>query len=151
MVVPPIVYNAGLLRAVGRGIDTTDWAWLALYHGQRLFVPPNVAGWDDSRWLDTSTTRGRWLTAHYVLMAGAANPWSGPAYDAAEDPPTAVARALAALGNPSISAASQAVIADFATAAVPASTPSWARSPYRAMRQNALRMLLATSPDLNVC
>jgi hypothetical protein len=26
----------------------------------------------------------------------------------------------------------------------------WQRSPYRAMRQNALRMLIATSPDLQV-
>ena len=28
--------------------------------GQQLFYPPNVAGWDDTRWLDTATLRGRW-------------------------------------------------------------------------------------------
>src|SRR5918993_1019665 len=47
MVKPPAVYTAGLLRAIGRGIDTNSWAWLASGTGQRLFMPPNVAGWDD--------------------------------------------------------------------------------------------------------
>ena len=28
MVKPPAVYTAGLLRGIGRGIDTTSWAWL---------------------------------------------------------------------------------------------------------------------------
>jgi hypothetical protein len=151
MVIPPVVWTAGLLRSVGRGIDTGAWAWLASYTGQRLFYPPNVAGWDDTRWLDTSTMRGRWQTANYVLMKSAINPWSGPAYDANEDAATAVSRAMAALGNPSLSAETQKVIADFALAAVPATTPSWARAQYRGQRQNALRQLIASSPDLQVC
>ncbi len=29
LVTPPVVYNAGLLRAIGRPIDTTAWAWLS--------------------------------------------------------------------------------------------------------------------------
>jgi uncharacterized protein (DUF1800 family) len=150
MVIPPIVWTCGLLRAVGRGIDTTAWAWLASYTGQRLFYPPNVAGWDDTRWLDTSTIRGRWLTANYVLIKQSINPWSGPAYDAGEDVATALARALAALGGPALSAATQGVLADFAVASVPSTTPSWARASTRAQRQNALRMLIATSPDSQV-
>ena len=60
MVKPPVVYTAGLLRALGRGIDTDSWSWLSDMSGQRLFNPPNVAGWDDARWLDTATFRGRW-------------------------------------------------------------------------------------------
>jgi uncharacterized protein (DUF1800 family) len=151
MVISPVVYNAGLLRAVGRGIDTTAWAWLASYTGQRLFYPPNVAGWDDTRWLDTSTMRGRWMTANYAFAKITVNPWSGPAYDAAEDAATAVSRAMEALGHPSLSADTQTVIADFALASVSPTAPSWARGPHRAMRQNALRMLIATSPDLQVC
>ena len=68
MVKSPAVYTAGLLRRLGRGIDTTSWAWLGSMAGQQLFYPPNVAGWDDSRWLDTATWRGRWCTrGHYVL------------------------------------------------------------------------------------
>jgi Protein of unknown function (DUF1800) len=60
MVKSPTVFNAGLLRRLGRGVDTTAWAWLGSMAGQQLFYPPNVAGWDDSRWLDTATWRGRW-------------------------------------------------------------------------------------------
>jgi uncharacterized protein (DUF1800 family) len=149
--VGPVVYTAGLLRAVGRAIDTTAWAWLAELSGQRLFFPPNVSGWDDARWLDTSTIRGRWLTANYALNKQTVNPWGTTAYDAAEDAATAVTRAMDALARPSLSAETQQVLADFATTAIPASTPSWARGPYRAMRQNALRMLIATAPDLQVC
>ena len=151
MVIPPVVWNAGMLRSVGRAIDTGAWSWLADLTGQRLYYPPNVAGWDDTRWLDTSTMRGRWQTANYVLMNMTAHPWDGPAYDATEDAATAVSRAMAALGNPSLSAETQKAIADFAVTSVPSTTPSWARSSYRAMRQNALRQLIASSPDLQVC
>src|SRR5581483_218014 len=37
MVKPPVVHAAGMLRAVGRPIDTTDWAWLCDNAGQLLF------------------------------------------------------------------------------------------------------------------
>jgi uncharacterized protein (DUF1800 family) len=151
MVIPPVVWNAGLLRAVGRGIDTTAWTWLATATGQRLFYPPNVAGWDDTRWLDTSTMRGRWQTANYVLMKTAIAPWGGTSYDATEDAATAVSRAMAAVGNPSLSAETQKVLADFALASVSPTLASWAKAPYRAMRQNALRQLIVSSPDLQVC
>ena len=40
---------------LGRDIDTDDWTWLCELAGQLLFWPPNVSGWDDTRWLDTST------------------------------------------------------------------------------------------------
>lgn len=152
MVIPPVVFNAGLLRALGRGIDTTAWAWLAQYTGQRLLMPPNVAGWDDTRWLDTSTMRGRWMTANYALGESTADPWpaGGSTYDPTEDAATAVARAMSALGNPSVSAETQKVLADFAIASVSPTARSWERSPHRAMRQNALRMLITTSPDYQV-
>ncbi len=66
MVKPPAVYTAGLLRAIGRGVDTQAWSWLSSQSGQRLFMPPNVSGWDDERWLDTATFRGRWEVANYA-------------------------------------------------------------------------------------
>ena len=68
MVKPPAVYTAGLLRALGRGVDTQAWAWLSSESGQRLFMPPNVSGWDDERWLDTATFRGRWEVANYATQ-----------------------------------------------------------------------------------
>jgi len=55
LVKPPVVYTAGLLRAFGRGIDTSAWLWLGALSGQQLFYPPNVSGWDESCWLDAET------------------------------------------------------------------------------------------------
>ena len=61
MVKPPVVYLASLLRASGSYVDDESWIWLSDDAGQRLFYPPNVSGWDDNRWLDTSRMRARWL------------------------------------------------------------------------------------------
>ena len=58
MVKPPVVYIAGLLRRSGAGSTPTAWTWLDRSAGQQLFYPPNVAGWNDTRWLDTATLRG---------------------------------------------------------------------------------------------
>ena len=43
MVVPPVVYCAGLLRATGRTVETDAWGWISEQTGQKLFQPPNVA------------------------------------------------------------------------------------------------------------
>ena len=74
IVKPAVVYTAGLLRRIGRPIDTTSWSWIGSMSGQMLFYPPNVAGWDDTRWLDTATWRGRWWTAQNVLSPYALDP-----------------------------------------------------------------------------
>ena len=39
LVTPPVVYNAGLLRAIGRYIDTTAWAWLGSGAGPAAVLP----------------------------------------------------------------------------------------------------------------
>jgi hypothetical protein len=155
LVTPPVVYNAGLLRAIGRPIDTTAWAWLCAGAGQQLFYPPNVSGWDYSRWLDTSTVKARWEIASYVTAKTYPNPWpdteKGEAeYSATEDPATALANAMAYWGEPLLSSESQQCIAAFAQSCLPGELADWEQSPYRALRQNALRMLIATAPDLQV-
>ena len=61
MVKPAIVFAVGLLRATNRSITDDDWTWMCSNAGQQLFYPPDVSGWDDSRWLDTSTMAGRWV------------------------------------------------------------------------------------------
>ena len=58
MVKPPIVLIAGMLRARKRGITDGTWTWAGAGAGQRVYYPPDVAGWDDKRWLDTNTTSG---------------------------------------------------------------------------------------------
>src|SRR5205823_11459930 len=111
MVKSPVLYNAGLLRRIGRGIDTTAWAWLDSMAGQQLFYPPNVAGWDDSRWLDTATWRGRWWIAQYVLHPYALDPGkAAQPYDAAQ----LVDGALAFWRDPALTSATRAALLDFA-------------------------------------
>jgi hypothetical protein len=153
LVTPPVVYNAGLLRSIGRYIDTTDWTWLSAAAGQQLFYPPNVSGWEFSRWLDTSTAKARWEMANYVTAKTYPNPWppeGSPEYDPTEDPATALARALAYWSEPPLSSESQQCIAQFAATCLPGELAEWEQSPYRALRQNALRMLIATAPDMQV-
>jgi hypothetical protein len=154
LVTPPVVYNAGLLRAIARPLDTVAWAWLSAAAGQQLFYPPNVAGWDFTRWLDTSTAKARWELASYVTARSYADPWPGkgePAYSATEDAATALASALGYWGNPPLTDDSSECIDAFAHACLEGvAVAKWQQSPYRAIRQNALRMLIATSPDMQV-
>jgi uncharacterized protein (DUF1800 family) len=154
LVTPPVVYNAALLRAIGRPIDTTAWAWLSAAAGQQLFYPPNVSGWDFTRWLDTSTAKARWEIATTVTSKTYPNPWppeGQPRYSSTEDATAALESALAYWGNPALSSESSESIAAFAAACLEGvATASWEQSPYRAIRQNALRMLIATSPDMQV-
>ncbi len=155
LVTPPVVYNAGLLRAIGRPIDTTAWAWLSAAAGQQLFYPPNVSGWDFSRWLDTSTAKARWEIASYVTAKTLPQPVAGRRRTRiqrnARTPPRRFASALAYWGNPPLSARIAAVHRHLRRN-VPDGrvTADWEQSPYRAIRQNALRMLIATSPDMQV-
>jgi uncharacterized protein (DUF1800 family) len=146
MVKPPVVYNAGLLRRIGRPIDTTAWAWIDAMAGQQLFYPPNVGGWDDTRWLDTATWRGRWWIANYTLRPYALDPSS------ASQPYDAQALHDGAgqfWGSPTLSDATTAALLGFAQNALgDAAKSSWKRKQYPAMVQNALRQLIAVSPDL---
>ena len=154
LLTPPVVYNAGLLRAIGRYIDTTAWTWLSASAGQQLFYPPNVAGWDFTRWLDTSTAKARWEMATFVTAKDYPNPWpeEGQApYSETEDASAAMASALAYWADPELSAQSRGCLAEFAQDCLEGvASAEWQQSPYRAIRQNALRMLIATSPDMQV-
>jgi hypothetical protein len=155
MVKPSVVYAAGLLRAMNRGVDTGAWYRLAETSGQLLFFPPDVAGWDDSAWLDTSSWRSRFEMALYAIAPldnwnGSVDPWRR-SYDPTEDADTAVGRAIAFLGNPMIGADTRRALKAFAETCLPAAMAGSERSFYRAMRQNALRQLVATCPDCQVC
>ena len=156
MVKPPVVFTAGLLRAHSRPIDADAWTWLCSIAGQQLFYPPNVSGWNDNAWLDTSTWRGRFQIALYAQMSapdswsGTVDPWHD-SYSKTEDAVTAVARALDFSGNPVLTSDTQSALLGFARDCLPGTLASWQQSPYRAMRQNALRQLIATCPDYQTC
>ncbi|HEX7278137.1 MAG TPA: DUF1800 domain-containing protein [Solirubrobacterales bacterium] len=147
MVKPPVVHLAGMLRALGRPIDTEAWVWLCDQAGQQLFWPPNVSGWDDSRWLDTSRMRARWHLVTYVLEEVSADPWNQP-YKTDETPEEALALALASWGSPALSEEHRAELLDLARRSENLIVANWQKGPYRAMRQNALLQLIGISPDV---
>jgi uncharacterized protein (DUF1800 family) len=146
MVKPPAVYTAGLLRAIGRGIDTQAWSWLSSQAGQRLFMPPNVSGWDDEQWLDTATFRGRWEVANY-----ASRPYALTDKQAASlpsEPQALVDGAIKFWGSPTLRPATRAALVGFATKAMSDADQRWKKTSYRFLTANALRQLIAVSPDL---
>ncbi len=151
MVKPPVVYIAGLLRGLNRGVDTSAWVWLAEGAGQRLFYPPNVAGWDDSRWLDTNAFRGRWYIANTALekvSLGDRKRKKGPKVP--NDPEAIVEGALAVLGNPTIRPETRGELLAFARGSLKDAT-GWKAEAYPPLVANAVRQLLAVSPDLQTC
>ena len=138
---------AGLLRLLQRSVDGEYWVWYSEGAGQQLFYPPDVSGWDDSRWLDTSTVRGR-----FEVVSRGARPTAyldGDAvddYDETETPEAAVAAARAWAGDPNLTSETVGVLTAFAADAL-AGAGGWQLSTYRGLRQNALRQLILASPD----
>jgi uncharacterized protein (DUF1800 family) len=149
MVKPPIVLLAGMLRGTGRTVDTDAWTWISGTMGQRLFYPPNVAGWDDARWLDTATWRGRWTAAVTAIGKREVDPESE--YGANEDPAAAVEAALDFWGGPTLSPQTRQALLSFSKRCADGADRNWKRNSYPALRQNALRTLIATSPDFQTC
>src|SRR3954447_13115649 len=146
MTKPPVVHVAGLLRRIGAGVTTTDWSWIGALSGQQLFYPPNVAGWDDARWLDTATYRGRWIAVQRILQDRKLDPAKGTA---AADAPTVLRRALAFWHDPPLTASTHAALLQFArTALADAGKQHWKQVQYPVLVENALRQLIAVSPDL---
>ena len=138
MVKPPVVHHAGMMRARGKHVASDHWVWLADGAGQKLHHPPDVAGWRDDAWLDTSTVRGRWEVVNRVLE-GDTVPTSYPAETSAE----AVDRALAFWGRPELADETVASLVAWSTTAAAALRwgDKWSQ------RQNTLRHLIAMSPD----
>jgi uncharacterized protein (DUF1800 family) len=150
MVKPPIVYTAGLLRALGRRVEGSAWVWLLDGAGQRLFDPPNVSGWNDGRWLDTATFRGRWAIANEALSRFTLEQRRGrKPPEAPRTPEAIVANAVHLLGSPRIRPETTAALEAFARKAL-AADEDWKRDAYPPLVLNAVRQLLAVSPDMQV-
>lgn len=134
MVVPPVVYNAALLRMSGRYIDTNAWYTQSIAAGQQLFYPPDVGGWDYTRWLTTATFRARWFIA--ALVMGSTAPTDSPS-----DPAKLVQRSIEFWGGPTISSQTQKLLLAFAKAQL-------GRKASPSDVETAVRRLVATSPDM---
>ncbi len=147
MAKPPVVVTAGMLRALRKGVDTDSWVWLNDTAGQRLFVPPNVAGWDDARWLDTATFLARWRTAGQAL-----NPYRIDSGKPPKGLPTTaegqVKAALKFWGDPLLTEKTHSLLLAYARRSLAeAAKQSWKQKSYPALLQNALRHLVVMSPD----
>ncbi len=147
MIKPPVVLNAGMLRALQRPVDRTDWTWLSEGAGQRLFWPPDVSGWNDNRWLDTSTTRGRWDMVRYAVDEDYVDWGDMSDYGTTETASEALTHALATWSNPELTAETRASLQSFSNTCMPTPSGNYQQNAYRAMRLNALLQLIATSPD----
>jgi uncharacterized protein (DUF1800 family) len=150
MVKPPIVFLAGLLRGMRRGVDTEAWIWLSLLAGQRLFYPPDVAGWQEDRWLDTSTWRGRWFMALRASEKRLLEPGKDTV-DPTLTPAAVVDSALAFWGTPSVSKGTRAAFVNFASRCRDENNRRRRTDMYPILCLNALRMMVATCPDLQTC
>jgi hypothetical protein len=133
MVKPPIVYTAGLMRMRDACVTTTAWVSLGASSGQQLFYPPDVSGWDDTRWLDTATYRARWQIAG--LIQGAKLPSSSP-----KDAVKLLARSRAYWASPTLTPQTTNLITAFAKAQLKTNSAEAV--------EFAVRRLVATSPDL---
>jgi uncharacterized protein (DUF1800 family) len=147
MVKSPIVFNAGLLRALGRPVDTRAWVWLGEAAGQRLFYPPSVAGWDDERWLDTATYRARWAIASEALSEITVRREKNKVPKVPSAPAKLVESAYRTLGNPSVRPQSRRAVTGFVKRALGDADSDWEKEEYPLLVMNATRQLIAASPD----
>jgi hypothetical protein len=150
MVKPPIVQIAGMLRAIGRPIDTDAWTWESTLVGQTPFYPPNVGGWEADRWLNTGTWLARFnLTAQMVDDKRAImKPGVDHKTPAHTRPAALVQQALSFWGSPTINPATRRTLTAYAkAAAVDSATADWERAQYPLLTVGALRALVAASPD----
>lgn len=142
----PVTYVAGLLRARRRGIDHDGWTWMCSQAGQTLLEPPNVSGWNERGWLNTTTYQARWWCASDCVREDELD-WDTYG-QTPETPAQAVTSALAFWGNPVISAEHRGALDALSVEAM--STDYWNDQPRRIMRQYSLRQLVVTAPDYQV-
>lgn len=144
----PITFVGGLLRARRSGISTDAWTWICDTAGQQLWFPPNVSGWNERAWLNTTTFEARWNGVSQIVY------WDGEIPDghyatSSETPEEAVAAALAYWGDPAITTAHRAALLQHAQQAM--QTFYWNDDETkRTMRQYTLRQLVAAAPDHQV-
>jgi hypothetical protein len=118
--------------------------------GQQLFYPPNVSGWNDDRWLDTSTFRARWLIARRALQKHAFNPdRASPRDRPPSDPVKLVDKAIGFWGGIRLSDHTRKALLAYAEKTMAAAVADdWRQRDYPMLTYNALRHLVAVSPEM---
>ena len=146
MMKPPVVQVAGMHRALKRPVNTDSWSWIAELDGQRLFFPPNVVRLGRrplarhvhaARALDRRELHGDALRAEDGDLGRPAAAQSGQA----RRPRARV------LGDPDRDDQRAQGAAQVRVAALSDADSDWKRDDYPVLIVNALRMLVAVSPD----
>jgi uncharacterized protein (DUF1800 family) len=146
MVKPPAVYLASMLRARGRGIDTTVWIKLSDRAGQRLFRPPDVSGWDDSRWLDTARMQARWEMVNEVLKPSLRK--LEKPYPKSETTDQSIQRALDAWAGPLPDQGELGELRGFAERTAALADAPGEYSSFRKLRQAGLQQLIGVGSGM---
>jgi uncharacterized protein (DUF1800 family) len=149
LVKPPIIYMVGVLRMLAAplrhgGSSNLQSAMNDMQ--QRIYQPPNVAGWEGGMsWFNTNTVQGRFGMISRAQYLRYSNYYSGTANPAADiNPETAAAvveRAHDSLGRPWISQATRDALVTWAGTA-PTGTAA-----QRRQRFYALQQLMLGGPD----
>ena len=148
MVKPPVVYTAGILRALGRTIDTDAWYWLDYQAGQQLFYPPNVAGWDDSRWLDTASFQGRWYIADEALSKTSIDPYGKKVPNLPTDAQQLLNLAVTSVGSPVLEDGAKTLLLTFGQNSLnDAGGDADTERRYALMIYNGMRQLILMLPE----
>ena len=146
LVIPPVVWTAGLLRASRQTITTTSWAWIASLTGQVLFQPPNVSGWNYAQWLDTSRWAGRLEAVDVALQKHTLSGKTYP-YGITEDAKQAYEHAIEFWGGRPLSDTARDNLLALGRRIARGQNQTWEQVTYRQLRQNALRNLIPMTPD----
>jgi uncharacterized protein (DUF1800 family) len=148
LVKPPVVYAAGMLRAVHPRVDTDSWTWLLSNMGQQPFYPPNVAGWpSNEEWLTTLSGKAR-VDAAARLLGQKGVKFDDRKVKRDEKPAAAYAWAVKAANRPWTSPHTRRALQ--ATAAQIKPAGDWDNHA-AAERRRVLRLLLLAGPDAQVC
>ena len=146
LVIPPVVWTAGMLRASKQTITTTNWAWIASLTGQVLFQPPNVSGWDYGQWLDTARWAGRLWAVDTALQD---HTFSGKTYPGgdAETNAESYQTAIDFWGGRPLSKVAAQHLLDLGGRISHGQNQTWEQVEFRQQRQNAFRNLVPMTPD----
>jgi len=138
LIKPPVVYAAGMMKALGVGVTSELPYDLLDDMGQLPYFPPTVAGWEGgTAWLNTNTALSRFQLANKLVNLPQLAPQDVPG----EAPDAAVTRAWQAVGSPWMADGTRSALLAYAGRA-PVATAA-----QRKARQLVLRALILGGPD----
>ncbi|RKQ87267.1 uncharacterized protein DUF1800 [Solirubrobacter pauli] len=162
LIKPPIVYMVGVLRQLGAPMKHTQLQDPMNKMQQRIYRPPNVAGWEGGMsWLNTNTVQARFdmvRVAQYLRYSNFYRNTETPVPPASvnypadvvgETPQAAYERAYDSVGRPWISAATRDKLLAYAATLSAANQTGTAATNVTARRTRfyALQAMILGGPD----